>query len=205
MCEFKIINKADGSQIAEDILILSYTEDNELVLKDVLGMGEKLDSALILDVNTLNQECFVLQHPLIKDFIAIIRKINADSVNKSDIEDLFGSYDYEDYVINHFYLFFTEDVGSIEKLIVLLLLEDMFKSSVFSDIEIHRKLDAHGIRLDIGRSNRHIQNLTLRYMLKEEGRGKYRFALPIFPQLLMKREDVNELIEEVKEDAKKSL
>ena len=87
MCEFKIINKADGSQIAEDILILSYTEDNELVLKDVLGMGEKLDSALILDVNTLNQECFVLQHPLIKDFIAIIRKINADSVNKSDIED----------------------------------------------------------------------------------------------------------------------
>ena len=87
MCEFKIINETDGSRIAEDIFILSYTDDNELVFMDVLGIGEKLDSALILDVNTLNQECFVLQHPLIKDFIAIIRKINADSVNKSDIED----------------------------------------------------------------------------------------------------------------------
>jgi len=52
-----------------------------------LGMGEKLDSALILDVNTLNQKCFILQHPLIKDFIAIIRKINTNSVNKSEIED----------------------------------------------------------------------------------------------------------------------
>ena len=38
MCEFKIINETDGSQITEDILILSYTDDNELVLKDILGM-----------------------------------------------------------------------------------------------------------------------------------------------------------------------
>ncbi len=51
MCEFKIINESDESQIAEDILVLFYTEDNELVFRDVLGMGEKLESALILDVN----------------------------------------------------------------------------------------------------------------------------------------------------------
>ena len=50
MCEFKIIKKNDGSQILEDIVILSYTEDSELLFKDVIGMGEILESALILDV-----------------------------------------------------------------------------------------------------------------------------------------------------------
>ncbi len=84
MCEFKIINETDGSQIGEDILVLSYTENNELIFKDVLGVGEQLESALILDVNTLNQTCLVLQHPLIKDFINIIRNID---IKKSEIDD----------------------------------------------------------------------------------------------------------------------
>lgn len=87
MCEFKIINETDGTQLGEDILLLSYTEDNELIFKDVLGMGEKLESALILDVNTMNQKCIVLQHPLVKDFIAIIRKINTKNLRKSEIEN----------------------------------------------------------------------------------------------------------------------
>ena len=87
MCEFKIINETDGSQIAEDILVLSYTDKNELIFKDVLGMGEKLDSALILDVNTLNQTCIVLQHSLIRDFIDLIIELNARKVSKAKIED----------------------------------------------------------------------------------------------------------------------
>lgn len=86
MCEFKIINERDGSQIAEDILILSYTDDNELIFKDVLGMGEQLDSALILDVNTLNQKCVVLQHPLIKDFLSLLNEIIEHRITKSNIE-----------------------------------------------------------------------------------------------------------------------
>jgi len=87
MCEFKIINKTDGSQIGEDILILSYTDDNELIFKDVLGMGEKLDSALILDVNTLNQTCVILQHPIIKEFIGLIKNINNHKVKLEQIEN----------------------------------------------------------------------------------------------------------------------
>ena len=87
MCEFKVINETDGTQLGEDILLLSYTEDNELIFKDVLGMGEKLESALILDVNTMNQKCIVLQHPLVKDFISIIRKINTKNLRKSEIEN----------------------------------------------------------------------------------------------------------------------
>jgi len=87
MCEFKIIKRNDGSQILEDIVILSYTKNNELLFKDVLGMGESLDSALILSVNTLNQRCEILEHPLIKYFIKIIYDINGEQIKKSDIEN----------------------------------------------------------------------------------------------------------------------
>jgi len=86
MCEFKVIKKNDGSQILEDIVILSYTEDNELLFKDILGMGEILKSALIVDVNTLNQTCVVLEHPLIQDFVGMIEKINSKTILKEDIE-----------------------------------------------------------------------------------------------------------------------
>ena len=87
MCEFKVIKKNDGSQILEDIVILSYTEDNELLFKDIIGMGEILKSALIVDVNTLNQTCIVLEHPLIKDFVGMIEKINSKTISKADIEN----------------------------------------------------------------------------------------------------------------------
>ncbi len=86
MCEFKVIKKNDGSQILEDIVILSYTEDNELLFKDIIGMGEILKSALIVDVNTLNQTCVVLEHPLIQDFVGMIEKINSKTILKEDIE-----------------------------------------------------------------------------------------------------------------------
>ena len=86
MCEFKVIKKNDGSQILEDIVILSYTEDNELLFKDIIGMGEILKSALIVDVNTLNQTCVVLEHPLIQDFVGMIEKINSKTISKDNIE-----------------------------------------------------------------------------------------------------------------------
>ena len=87
MCEFKIIKKNDGSQILEDVVILSYTEDFELLFKDVMGMGEVLKSALIVDVNTLNQTCVVLEHPLVRDFIGIVEKLNNKTISKSEIEN----------------------------------------------------------------------------------------------------------------------
>ena len=87
MCEFKIIKKNDDSQILEDIVILSYTENNELLFKDILGIGEKLKSALIVDVNTINQTCVVLEHPLVRDFIRIVKNINDKTLSKSDIEN----------------------------------------------------------------------------------------------------------------------
>lgn len=88
MCEFKIIKKNDGSQILEDIVILSYNEDNELIFKDVLGIGEKLESALILNVNTLNQKCIIIENPLIKDFLNLINKLSVNGTTKSDIDTI---------------------------------------------------------------------------------------------------------------------
>lgn len=88
MCEFKIINMSDGSQLLEDIVILSYNENSELVLKDVIGMGEILESAIILSVNTMNQKCIILKNPLIKSFISLITKIQDNSAKLTDFDEL---------------------------------------------------------------------------------------------------------------------
>ena len=85
MCEFKIIRKKDGSQILEDIVMLSYNEKSELILKDVIGMGEILESALILNVNTMNQKCIILENPLIKDFLRLINNLSESKSSKSEI------------------------------------------------------------------------------------------------------------------------
>ena len=87
MCEFKIIKRNDGSQIMDEIVILSYNENSELVLRDVIGMGETLDSALILDVNTMNQKCVILENPIIKDFVSLITKISVDQVKRFDFDN----------------------------------------------------------------------------------------------------------------------
>ena len=88
MCEFKIIRKNDGSQILEDIVVLSYNENYDLVCTDILGIGEALESTLILDVNTLNQTCIVYHHPIIQDFIKLMNDLNSNTVSKKQIEDI---------------------------------------------------------------------------------------------------------------------
>ena len=93
MCEFKIIKKKDGSQILEDIIVLTYTDNNELLFKDILGAGEILDSALILEVNTLNQKCVVIEHPLIKEFLDIILDTNGKESMKSKVNDFKSKLD----------------------------------------------------------------------------------------------------------------
>ncbi len=88
MCEFKIIRKSDGSQIMEDIVIVNYTEENEIIFKDILGMAEILKSALILEVNTLNQTLVVMEHPIIKNFISLMTNLNDKNMTKENIETI---------------------------------------------------------------------------------------------------------------------
>ena len=93
MCEFKIISQNSGAQISEDIVILSYSDDNELLLKDVLGMGDTLESALIMNVNTLNQECLIVEHPIIKNFLHLIKKEISNEDTKEALESFKNDLD----------------------------------------------------------------------------------------------------------------
>jgi len=86
MCEFKIIRKNDGSQIMEDIVIVNYSDDNKIVFKDVLGMAEILKSALILDVNTINQTLIIMEHPIIKYFIELMKNLTNRNKAKENID-----------------------------------------------------------------------------------------------------------------------
>jgi hypothetical protein len=86
MCEFKIIKKNDGSQILEDIVVLSYTDDNQLLFRDVMGAGETLPSAIILDVNTLNQTCAIYEHALVNPFLELMMLFESEEITTEDIE-----------------------------------------------------------------------------------------------------------------------
>ncbi|MFX1236117.1 MAG: hypothetical protein ACFFAS_12445 [Promethearchaeota archaeon] len=85
MCEFKVIKQNDKSQVGEDILVLSYNENNALVIKDILGAGAMFESALIVDVNTISQECKIIEHPLIKDFIGLLKCLENQSATKEQV------------------------------------------------------------------------------------------------------------------------
>lgn len=88
MCEFKVKDKADGTQLAEEIVVLSYSDKNKLLLKDILGVSKESESALIYDVDTLDQTCTLIQHPLVNPFLTLMEKITQNKVKKSDIEVL---------------------------------------------------------------------------------------------------------------------
>ncbi len=87
MCEFKVINAKTNEQLCEDVVVLNYSEDSSLILRDILGAGNKLDSAFIYEVNTLNQTSVVVEHPLVKPFIKLIGKLSEKKASKADVED----------------------------------------------------------------------------------------------------------------------
>ena len=93
MCEFKVIKKNNNSQIGEDIIILGYTEENELVFRDILGTGTKLDSALMLEVNTISQTTVILEHPLIKDFIGLMKNLIDKKATTTQVENVQSQLD----------------------------------------------------------------------------------------------------------------
>jgi predicted RNA-binding protein len=88
MCEFKVIDKKTGEQLGEDIVILSYSEDNALLLKDILGLANEVKSSLIYEVNTLDQTCTVIQHPLVNSFVTLLEKISTNHIQVEDIEQV---------------------------------------------------------------------------------------------------------------------
>ncbi|MBD3213052.1 MAG: CooT family nickel-binding protein [Candidatus Lokiarchaeota archaeon] len=88
MCEFNVSNKSDKSQIAEEILVLSYSDDKVLQLRDILGVAEQVESGLIYDVNTLDQTCSIIQHPIVQPFVKLIDNLSTKSATSEEIDEL---------------------------------------------------------------------------------------------------------------------
>ncbi len=86
MCEFKVKEKSDGTQLAEEVVVLSYSDDHRLLLKDILGTSTEAGSALIYDVDTLETTCTLIQHPLVKPFIDLLENLTQNKAKISDIE-----------------------------------------------------------------------------------------------------------------------
>ena len=88
MCEFKILDKKNGNQLAEEILVLSYSDDKTLQLRDILGVSEEIDSGLIYEVDTLETKCKIIRHPIVKPFLEFLDHLNQDEATVQDIENL---------------------------------------------------------------------------------------------------------------------
>lgn len=181
-----------------------------LITSPMEGIGIKYDDLEDRELILQHTSC----HPNLLQFFCkhLIDKIEEHeaeedrrTIFKKDIEDLFESIIYENYIINDFYSFFAEDNDPIEKLIILLPLCVLPTKVLFTITEIKNVLKDNNIRLSTGKLMKYLTDLTLRYIFAEERGGKYRFALPIFPEILKRRNNVADLIEEAKEDARKSL
>jgi hypothetical protein len=121
-------------------------------------------------------------------------------IRRTDIEDLYN-YEFDNYVLDEFYMFYT-DLSDLERLMVVLLLESGWVAEDISIKEVNRGLTGYGIILDERRIYKTLQKLVLRFILSDVGKGKYRFALPYFPEMLKFRieEDLIEnLVRRLKE------
>lgn len=93
MCEFKVLKLDDSSEIAEEILAMGYSNDNQLFLSDIMGVRKAIDSALIWDVNTMTQTVKIIEHPIISEFLTLMRKIISKDIQTSDIENFKNKLD----------------------------------------------------------------------------------------------------------------
>ena len=80
MCEFKIFVAEPGkkeSLVKEDISFLQVQDDGAVVLRG-LGVREKIDSAIIKEVNTYSDEgatAKLFKAPIIGDFIKFLKSL----------------------------------------------------------------------------------------------------------------------------------
>ncbi|MCK4763325.1 MAG: hypothetical protein KAW12_14095 [Candidatus Aminicenantes bacterium] len=109
------------------------------------------------------------------------------TIFKEDIEKLYDTK-YEEYIMNDVYMFST--LNNIEKLILLLLVEDRLRRrNTFSVNWIKSKLANEGIEIPIDDIGRYLRNLVQRFIMVDRGGGNYNFALDVFPEILRKRID----------------
>ena len=189
---------------------LKREEALDLITIPMENIGVKYDKLedreLMLD--------YTSQHPNLLQYFCVhlIEEIESHEQEKyqrvifrEDIEAIFNSPDYERYIVDDFYLFFTEDISPVEQLIVLLLIYHYPSKNSYMITEISSILKEYKISFQAVKLTKHLDKLSLRYIFKKETGGRYSFALTMFPEILRKRYDLKNLIKEELEDARKSL
>ncbi|MBN2010196.1 AAA family ATPase [candidate division KSB1 bacterium] len=153
-------------------------------------------------------------HPNLLQYVSknLIERIENNRLNgtkriiaQTDIDDFFESFKYENYVVNDFYLFFTNDIHPIERLIVVFALQHHLEGGTFTLNHLKTTLSNHNVKLSSVMLNTHLSNLMLRYIFIPQQGGKYQFALPVFPEILKRRNNIENFVEETIEDARKSI
>lgn len=125
------------------------------------------------------------------------------TIFKEDVEELFNSK-YEGHLMDEVYTFNT-DLAPLNRLILMLLAMDDTVKGEFSVDTIYNKLADAGVEVSMDELYYNIRNMVMRFILLDVGRDKYKFALPVFPDIL--KEWVNEsrtklLIKEIRENGK---
>jgi len=125
-----------------------------------------------------------------------------------DIEDIYNR-EYQDYILDDVYLFSTE-MSALNRLILTRLAQNYPEGNgtKFSITEIKNLLTKYNLNINRKDLHIHLKYLIMRFALLDEGKDIYKFAIPVFPEILRKRIDdyyVDELIEEIKSDEIKSL
>jgi len=107
------------------------------------------------------------------------------TISRKDIEGLFNT-SYEEYIMDEIYMFFS-NLMNIDKLILILLAEEEEPGKKrYSTNGIANKLVKYGIEIPMTEVYKNLRNLVMRFILVDEGRDKYSFALSFFPGILRK-------------------
>ncbi len=115
------------------------------------------------------------------------REEDRRTIFREDIEKLFDTR-YEEYIIDEIYMIFS-DINDLNKLIIIMIIEETAHKETVSTEEIKKKLMEQGINLPINRVQQDLKLLEMRFILKDSGKGRFSFALPVFPGMLKKRID----------------
>jgi hypothetical protein len=111
---------------------------------------------------------------------------------------------YEEYIMDEVYMFKLDLVPLNQLILILLAKEKPLRNSFNADDIIDILFDVVGIDVSSKTVEINLRNLVMRFILEDTGKDNYRFALPIFPEILNDWTDERKLkriIREVRKNA----
>lgn len=155
---------------------------------------------------------YTSQHPSLLQFYCrqLVKRVEKHpkesekrTIFRKDIEDVFTE-EYKHYIIHDIYMFRSKELRPINEFIILLLAENYPEENSFTIDNVLEKLKECDIKMEDSELLSLLQELEIRYILKEPKVGRYEFALSQFPGMLKEIMDINShkkrLIEEIKRD-----